>query len=205
MTADEILAAMIKDLKPQLEEMMKDAARECCSYCELEVPFQVVGLYRNGAICAVPGGARQEEGKWKLTTGPVISDQPPGVLRDYTGWARIRLSYVDPERHDKNSHVKGDETINKEPVTIRCHDRRLLLCPACLATTQLLDAKYYERDESSAKARRIDPSEEKKNEDTCKHGVLIISECLECASSPLAFKTCESSHREHLICRYCGA
>jgi hypothetical protein len=205
MTADEIIAEMVKDLKPQLEEMMKSAAMECCSWCDLEVPFQIVGVYKDGTLTRHAGGITQAPGKWKLFSGGPNIDGPEGVIRDYTGWARVRINYVDPVRQEKNTHYQSTTAKDGVSVTTRNNDRRALLCPACIETTGLLSAKYYENLNDGMKATRVDPAqeEEKKDEDKCKHGAFIVAECPACAVDPRA-GTCESSHRPMMICKYCG-
>jgi hypothetical protein len=127
-----------------------------------------------------------------------MRDEPNGVLRDYTGWARLRLSYVDPNDSSKNQKVKADEAADGVKVVIRCEDRRLLVCPACLETSGLLTAKYYVNKYEGKGPERVDPDPEGS---LCEHkaerGKCLVKGCINIVP-------CKDKHYPGVVCGTCG-
>jgi len=193
MTADEILKRLCEDLKPELEKMLKHASLECCSWCELEVPFDIVGVMRKGEITRKSGGevVSKDEG-WMLTRGSNY-EESAGVMRDYTGWARLRMSYVNPEEK-KNIKQIGDKAANGDGVTYRVEDRRILVCPSCLETSGLLTAKYFGQRTEGTMPEFIDPDPE---HGLCPHGGNEET-CPGCKKEP-----CPEKHYPGVVCGTC--
>jgi hypothetical protein len=193
MNSEDILKALANDLKPELDKLLSVSANpEICSWCDLEVPFQIVGVYKDCTLTQHPGGVTASEGKWKLARGP-LAEEHPGLLRDYTGWADIRMRYVNP---DYSKCVDGAIAHAGRGVVLRTENRRLLVCPSCLATSGLLSAKYLHSADGCAPVR-VDPEP---NRGMCSHNA-DIDKCLVCSPKK---EPCKSQHYPGVVCGDCG-
>lgn len=175
MNSDEILKQLCESLKPELDKLLQEAALEACSFCDEEVPFEIIGLIRDGIVTDRRTGKTLDLKGWRLYKGPMI-DEPLGVARDYTGWARLRMTYMSPDP-EKLDHVQATRAADGTTEAVHCEDRRLLICPSCLPGTGMLSAAYYKRREGRM-AERIDPDPDAK---LCAHkaenGKCLEPEC----------------------------
>jgi hypothetical protein len=193
MNSEELLKALAADLKPELDKLLSmENNTEVCSWCEEEVPFQVVGIFKDCTLTQHPGGVTAGEGKWRLSRGPGM-DESSGLLRDFTGWADIRMRYVNP---DYSKDVDGVVAHTGRGVVIRTQNRRLLICPSCLATSGLLTAKYSRGDEGEM-PKMVDPDPDG---GLCAHKA-DPGKCLVCDEKK---EPCADKHYPGVVCATCG-
>ncbi len=203
MTVDELLKKLCEDLKPALQEMLMRAdLTEQCSWCDEDVPFEIVGLVKNVARTNNGAIVEGEKAKWRLMAGQRV-DEESGIIKDYTGWAKIRMAIIGEGSRSqasldgKTSRLTGDY-------------RSILLCKSCLDTSGLKTAKHYASEEEGSMPVRVDPSEKKESlDECCDHHVRLTDVCTRCDNFsdlryPVESRSCISSHRARISCKYCG-
>jgi hypothetical protein len=191
MNIDKMLAAICSDMKEELSKLLEKDWALCCSWCDNEVPVEIVGLTKRSAVRNTSGKI-VETGKWSVTRGEA-SGESPGIVRDYTGWAKIRLSYTNP---DEKRNMSRTSPVDDKGEPMPVEHRKLFICPACLDTSGLLTAKYYEQSENTT-AKFVDPNPEM---DQCEHGA-ERGKCLVC-NKPTT--SCAGRHYPGVICGDCG-
>lgn len=178
-TADEILKKLCADLKPELEAMLlkADLTEDCC-WCDNEVPFEVVGMIKE--VMYNSTGKIVESAKWRLTKS-VQCDEAQGVLRDYTGWAKIRMAiYGEGKGHLKTSSFDGKANPSASQY------RLILICPSCLDTSGLLTAKHFASKDESSMPVKVEADEP------------------EGVSSLKGAPSCHEIHYAGVVCGGCG-